>query len=94
VRIDGQLVHLRWVIAKGAYKELELDGGRWAIGDEGKISVYRDHFEATSSGDGSTNSGRWELDGDTLKISDFGTADTDPVGVKIFAGHPWKRDAP
>jgi TRAP-type C4-dicarboxylate transport system substrate-binding protein len=94
VRIDGRLVHLRWVIAKGAYKLLELDGGRWAVGDEGKISVYRDHFEATSSGDGSTNSGHWERDGDTLKISDFGTADTDPVGVKIFAGHPWKRDAP
>jgi TRAP-type C4-dicarboxylate transport system substrate-binding protein len=91
VRIDGQVVHLRWVIANGAYKLFELDRGRWAVGDEGKISVYRDHFEIVSSGDGSHTSGHWQLHGDTLTIGDFGTADTDPVGVKIFAGHEWKR---
>jgi len=91
VRIDGRLTRLRWIISKGAYKQLELDGGRWAVGDEGRISVYRDHLEIVSSGDGATNAGHWELDGDTLEISDFGTADTDPIGVEIFAGHPWKR---
>ena len=91
VRIDGRLTRLRWIISKGAYKQLELDGGRWAVGDEGRISVYRDHLEIVSSGDGATNAGHWELDGDTLEISDFGTADTDPIGIEIFAGHPWKR---
>jgi len=91
VRIDGRVVRLRWVIDNGAYREFELDGGRWAVGDEGKISVYRDHFEIVSSGDGSKTAGRWQVHGPTLTISDFGTADTDPVGVKIFAGHEWKR---
>jgi hypothetical protein len=91
VHIAGQLVRLRWVIADGTYKELEREGSRWTVGDEGKISVYRDHFEIVSSGDGTGTSGTWQLDGDTLRISDFGTADSDPIGILVFAGHQWRR---
>jgi TRAP-type C4-dicarboxylate transport system substrate-binding protein len=91
--IVGPLTRFRWVIARGVYKQLELAGGRWVVGDEGKISVYRDHFEIVSSGDGSHTTGTWHLDGDTLRISHFGTADSDPIGVKVFAGHPWRRAA-
>jgi extracellular solute-binding protein (family 7) len=91
VRINGTLARLRWVISGGTYKELEQAGSGWTVGDEGTISVYRDHFEIVSSGDGATNSGHWRLDGNTLKISGFGTAETDPLGVKIFSGHPWTR---
>jgi TRAP-type C4-dicarboxylate transport system substrate-binding protein len=91
VRMAGQVVHLRWDIDNGTYQEFERDGGRWIVGDEGKISVYRDHLEIVSAGDGSATAGHWQLHGRTLTISDFGTAETDPIGVKIFAGHEWKR---
>jgi hypothetical protein len=89
VRIDGELKRLRWVIANGAYKEYELDGGHWSVGDQGTIAVYRDHFQIRSGGDGSASPGRWTISGDTLRVSDFKTPD--PIGQQIFAGHTWTR---
>ena len=91
VKINGATKRLRWVIGKGAYKEYEEVGGQWTIGDEGTIAVYRDHFQAVSAGDGSTNPGRWKISGNTLRISDFGASD--PIGQRIFAGHTWTRAA-
>ena len=89
VRIDGELKRLRWVIGKGAYKQYEQVGGRWSVGDQGTIAVYRDHFQIVSAGDGSTSPGRWRVSGDTLRVSDFSTPD--PIGQRIFAGHTWTR---
>jgi TRAP-type C4-dicarboxylate transport system substrate-binding protein len=89
VEIDGELRRLRWVIEKGQYKEYELGGGQWSLGDQGAIAVYRDHFQMTSAGDGSMSPGRWSVSGDTLRVSDFSTPD--PIGQRIFAGHAWTR---
>jgi TRAP-type transport system periplasmic protein len=89
VKIVGNLKRLRWVIGNGQYKQYELDNGRWSVGDQGTIAVYRDHFQAVSAGDGSTNPGRWRISANTLRISDFHTSD--PIGQQIFAGHTWTR---
>jgi len=89
VEIAGERERLRWVIGKGQYRQEELVGGRWSVGDQGTIAVYRDHFQITSAGDGSTSPGRWSVSGDTLHVSDFATPD--PIGRRIFAEHPWTR---
>jgi hypothetical protein len=92
VSISGNLSRLRWVIGGGQYVQYERVGDAWTVGDQGTIAVYRDHFRTVSAGDGSSNTGRWTISGDVLRIGDFDTHD--PVGNRIFAGHLWTRTKP